>query len=333
METPTQPRDWFLGAIEAQGNVHHCLQAVIEELANKLQFVAALQHSLHQSSGDRSDHLSQLGNQLRLLGQTFQVRLGLLSPERELAWFRKSMARTGGPFASQIYCDPVFLPYDLSKIDQVVHTLSAAYTNRSKLDACDPIWQKSKEIRSPDDTCLWMRLLTLNAQLDSYCKVSVGTGSFRPFRLDKIPEQFDSNLESLPLRAFLLNVQGEILSLRSQLDQAYEKLFEASQGLWKTQRVRLQRKAQSYSGAKRQNGFDASSESRSSPPPPTNLSPPLSSRQRASLQFMGFEDFPDQQDLRRRYLELAKKLHPDVINGQDEEFKVLLESYRCLQNR
>lgn len=329
METPTQPRDWFLGAIEAQGNVHHCLQVVIDELAKKQQFVAALQHSLHQSSGDRSDHLSQLGNQLRLLGQTFQIRLGLLSPERELSWFRKSIARTGGPFASHIYCDPVFLPYDLSKIDQVVHSLTAAFTSRSPLDAYNPIWQKSKEIGSPDDTCLWIRLLSLNAQLDSYCKVSFGSGPFSPFRLDQIPEQFEASLESRPLRAFLLNVQGEILSLRSQLDQAYKKLLESSQGLWKTQRVRLQSKAQSYSGAKRQNGFDTSSESYSQPPPPVHLS----SKQRASLQFMGFEEFPDQQGLRRRYLELAKKLHPDVINGQDEEFKVLLESYRCLQNR
>ncbi len=330
METPTQPRDWFLGAIEAQGNVHHCLQVVIEELAKKQQFIVALQHALHQTPGERSDHLSHLGNELRLLVQSFQVRLGLLSPERELSWFRKSMARTGGPFASHIYCDPVFLPYDLSKIDQVIQTLTAAYTNRIPLNPFDPIWQKPKGLRTPDETCLWIRLLKLNAQLDSYCEVNLGSSSFR---LDQIPDQFESILESRPLRAFLLNVQGEILSLRTQLDQAYERLLESSQGLWKYQRGKLQSKSQSYPGAKRQNGFDPSSESHTRPPPQTNVSSPLSSRQQASLQFMGFDEFPDQQGLRRRYLELAKKLHPDVINGQDEEFKVLLESYRCLQNR
>ena len=49
-----------------------------------------------------------------------------------------------------------------------------------------------------------------------------------------------------------------------------------------------------------------------------------------SLSFMGFSDFPTAGDLRRRYRELAKKWHPDLHAGNEEDFKKLNRAYRHL---
>jgi hypothetical protein len=50
-----------------------------------------------------------------------------------------------------------------------------------------------------------------------------------------------------------------------------------------------------------------------------------------ALRFMGFIARPSQENLRKRYLELAKTLHPDVNGGKDDSFKMLGKAYHRLR--
>ena len=55
-------------------------------------------------------------------------------------------------------------------------------------------------------------------------------------------------------------------------------------------------------------------------------------RDREALDVFGFVDYPTHDELRRRYLELAKKLHPDAVGGSDDEFKHLSKAYHHLSD-
>lgn len=331
MTTPSQGRDWFIGAIEANGSVRQCLQTLIGELDLKKSVVCSLINNLHSNDQSRTDDLTTLHNQCRQFQQTLSVRLSLLSPERETPWFRKSATHAVGPFTGSIFQDPVFFPYDLDHSTEVERSLVEAY--EKSLLPPTAIWSKEgQKLFDRGDHCLWTRLLYYKKRFKSHCLLEIAPppsslSTKTPLFILNLENIDDSTplpyvLESRPLRAFLLNIHNELRTIKGILDQNFHLLYESSGSFWAKQKNRPPK-------ANFDPSYFFSKESNSFPSKPLGLLP----RERDSLKFMGFNELPNAAELRKKYRELAKKLHPDVQQGQDHSFKKLVESYKILQKK
>lgn len=319
------PRDWFLPAIEADGSVGDSLDAVLGELRQRATFAQALRVALVGPHGGPLDRITDLGQRLKGVENTLRFRLGILRPERPHAWFRAPATTSTGPFATTLINDPVLAGYDPRDAQKVKKDLSALWTKR----VAGPLPFLE------DGPSLWKTLLEMNAELE---KILVLPAPFEGLRLDKLPDELPPKLESRPLRAFLLNVRTEALSTRDRLGAAYAELFDACDRLWKVQSERATDskppppKEPSSSGARAGRHPDADNMREEFRRRRVRTSRALSDKDLSALKFMGFDDLPDSEGLRQRYLLMAKRLHPDR-GGNDGAFKLLTSAYAHLQNR
>lgn len=320
-QLPPQPRDWFVAAIECEGSVGACLASVLAELGRRADFVAALKRNLELTGARGIDAISDVGQRLKGLENTLRFRLGILRPERQAAWFRAPATTSGGPFSSAVLEEPVFAPYDAAAWSQVKGALEAAWQARSAGNL--PFQDAS--------ACLWRTLLGYAETLES---IAVMPAPFAHLRLDTLPDGMPQDLESRALRAFLINVRGELIATRERLSACYLQLWEASEKLWSAQALAELRKASEQPPrARAASAADDVREEFKRRRAHTDARRMLTPADIDALRFMGFETIPTSNDLRQRYLAMAKRLHPDLQGGSDMQFKNLTRAYERLTTR
>lgn len=345
MNTSYLGRDWFIGAIEANGTVHQCLQKLADELDFKKTFVQELMLILHKDKESKLDDISLLHQQCRQLLQTLSVRLSLLSPERETAWFRRSISPPAGPFTPSVFQDPVFFSYDFKTSEPLEKALVSAF-EKSEAPPTELWTGQARESAIKGEHCLWTRLLTYNHRLKHHSHLNIPMGSLTgahqeslQINLEKIDEStiLPGILESRPLRAFLMNIQGELKSIRSVVNQCFQCLHHGSSQLWSFQRKVKKTAADPgrFTNPREIPPQDRDQKQRQQTQGDSqdHESLFLLARERDCLRFMGFDYLPSIFELRKKYRELAKKMHPDIHPGQDQSFKRLVESYKILQKK
>lgn len=310
--------DWFLPAIFTDGTVGACLGAVVGELERRRDFIVAVQTRLDPPNGFNIDAVTELGNRIRPLENTLRTRLPMLLPDRPGPWFRVSAARTSGPFATSILHEPVFAPYGSAPNHLVREGLVTAWKNG---DASVGVFRVG--IR-----CLWLTLLEVNAR---YRVINELDGVHSALALDRLPDGLPDALDSKSLRAFLTNVRNEMRTCRQRLDACYGELLGASDNFFEQQS-----KSGPRPGAwrdKAEDFRDEQSRRRNEASQQRAGASIKTSRDIEALRYFGFSDFPAQDELRRKYLELARKYHPDAGTGHEEKFKTLGRVYEHLLQR
>jgi hypothetical protein len=292
---------------------------VMTELQRKEQFVAKLREKLSERSDHSQDALTELSNRIRILESTLKFRLSILSPERRGAWFRPSSSTASGPFSGTLLPDPVFSAYDETQSPKI----------RAAILEC---WQQKNLVNYPlraTDNCLWKILLGINFELHA-----IGDNGSWP-RLERLPDDLPKDFESRSLRAFLSNVRAEYLSVQERLRSAYDLLIDASERFWvgapRATRVTKDR-ADDYDGHRAAESMREGFRKRRSQNPSPTIKPPIgkSAQDIVALKFMGFDDFPNAEDLKQRYHNMALRLHPDREGGNEARFKLLSKSYKHL---
>ena len=316
-DTELGARDWFLTAIAHDGPVGPCLDAVLSELDTRRSFIAMLKQNLTLETS-AVDTVTDLGQKIRALENTLRFRLPMLSPERPVAWFRAPSSTTTGPFQATLLGEPVFAAYEPSNVAQVEQGLTAAWQSRQSPNL--PFMETSG--------CLWRTLLSHNARLEEMCCLQA---PFAGLRLDVLPDGIPAALNSRALASFLMNVRTEILVARDRLNNCYQQLRERRLKLWVEQRkMAAQEPKRSRSSQAAQDLRDEFRRRRSSA---ASAAPALSPADISAMQFMGFSELPPAGLLRQRYIDMAKKLHPDRQGGDDQDFKVLVNAYARLSAR
>jgi len=311
--------DWFLSAIIKDGSVGNCLAEVLSELKRKESFIGRLSERISEKTSGGVDCISDLALRISTLENTLKFRLSILSPNRRGAWFRVSASTASGPFAGSLLPDPIFSPYDEKNTAKIKAGLADCWRNHNLL---------SYPLKA-SESCLWKTLLNLNFELRKL-------GDMEPWpRLERLPEELPSELESRSLRAFLTNVRSEYLAATQRLDICHGLLWEASERFWQEARAYQSASNDPFSGDDIYEGHRTAEkmrqEFRSRRSTPT-INRPLgkSVQDLEALTFMGFEDFPDAEALKHRYHSLAMEMHPDREGGNEARFKLLAKSYRHL---
>jgi len=328
--------DWFLPAIFTDGPVGDCLAAVVSELERRRDFVVAVRSRLEpgnasspaaSGSQGRLDAVTDLSNRIKPLENTLRTRLPMLLPDRPAAWFRVPAARTSGPFATSVLHEPVFAPYGSAPPDLVREGLVNAWKNGAV----------SVGVFRIGIRCLWLTLLELNGR---YRAINELDGEFSGLALDRLPDGLPGHLDCKSLRAFLTNVRNELQGCRQRLDACYRELLSASDNYFANQAGTASQGAgaQSRTGAWRDRADDFRDEQSRRRQAFSSASGRAGATVKTAkdieaLRYFGFSDFPAQDELRRKYLELAKKYHPDAGTGHEEKFKTLSRVYEHLLQR
>jgi hypothetical protein len=309
-------RDWFLGAIETDGSVDDCLGAVLRDLELKGAFVRGLQKCMAPKKRGGPDAVSDLSMRIKALENTLRFRLGILRAERPAAWFRAPVTTSSGPFSSTLLDEPVLARYEVEDVGHVKAELTR-------------LWQERRVGKLPfrdDGPCLWRTLLGLSAELAELVRLP---SPYEDLSLDTLPDALPPALESRALRAFLLNVRNELLLARERLSSCHRDLRQKCEELWAAQEAgapspRPRGKTQAQADSVREE-LRRRRENR--------LRFSLTTADQRALAYLGFDELPSADALRRRYLELAKKLHPDRAGGEDGPFKELASAYSRLMTR
>lgn len=333
--TPTT--DWFMAAITCNGAVDQCFAAVLTELERRSSFVRALRQTMRAEDTIEKDLITLIGEKIRSLENTLSFRLGILSPEREASWFRQPSNRSAGPFASSLLTEPVFAPYEIS--------LQAELKSKIRQQ-----WARHEYKALPfkaDSPCLWKTLLKLNADHEQAVTLSQ---PFETLRLDRLPDGLPPEFESTSMRAFLINVRAAAMQNRKRLNDCFRSLWAASDTFWEAQQKLHIKKTAHATGAKEgasardnsKRGFRASAGAqemrdefrrRRKEHQQSRAFMAFSHIVRDALEIMGFDEMPSADILRKRYLSLAKKHHPDCDGGSEDSFKQLAKAYDLLSDR
>ena len=314
--------DWFLPVILCEGTVGASLDSVLAELRARARFTEAVKARLWDEVAAASgiDTITDLGQRLKLLENTLRFRLGILRPDRPSAWFREPLATSTGPFQTTLLSQAVLPPYDAERLPAVRDGLRRCWQEAAVTNWPWPSWSPS----------LWSILLEHRERYERIARLDLEPVGLR---LDELPEGLPHQLESRALRAFLLNVRTELSNLKYRLEACFELLWAASAKLWAVQESQMAARTKPESGrSKRAGGVEdvraAMKERRE-----TTRRPILTPADLSALRFMGFRELPTPELLRQRYLELAKKFHPDRHSGRDEAFKTLVSAYGRLSER
>jgi hypothetical protein len=317
-------QDWFISAIIKDGTVGHCLSEVIRDLQFKQDFVKALMAKISEHQTGGIDAITEISSRIQILESTVSFRMSILSPDRRGAWFRRSATTSSGPFSGHLLADPVFSQFDEGDVAKVREGLVACWRNRGLLQY---------PLRATE-SCLWKSLLVLNFDL-----WTLGDLGHWP-RLECMPEALDSDLDSRSLKAFLTNVKAEYVGARERLDRVYESLLAASDRFFakcvETGGSRRSSARSSFGSESINDGYAAAEnvreEFRKRRASPTIRRPVGKSAQDLeALRFMGFDDFPTEEDLKQRYHRMALDMHPDRQGGNESRFKLLAKSYNHLR--
>jgi len=328
-------QDWFLPAMSRERPLRDCLQNVQRLGEQRLSFVRALSTNLCAYAGKSGDSLTELRRRLKEFEDTLSFRLPLLSAERSGAWFRAFNSHGVGPFPPALLTEPVMAPHPASSIPELRRALQKAFATRRV--GVLPF--------SPATPSLWLHLLSLNQALE---QVIVLPPPYADLRLDTAEAALAPELASDMLLSFLREVAASANAARATLDGLFGMLWESSCAFWRhygaeaalprsaAATSRPQRRQPSPAHDKAQDFRDKAQDMRSQfrerrrtlgPKPPYNLS------DLTALRCMELETMPSRPQLRQRYLELARRLHPDLEGGNEDGFKALGRAYSHLSRR
>lgn len=285
--------DWFLPAVTTAGSVDAGLKAVVDAEEQRLLFAKCLRHSLCFANPSRLDRISQLKIDLASLKKTLDHRLGMLRVDMAGAWFRESFPSQLGPFSSEVSLAPM--------LPQI-----APHLARKARNEIVNLWETRHASSDllPHGGYLWSRLLSCNAR---WAAINQMTEPFADLRLDELPEALPDILATTSLNAYLKRVAEAMKVTRSELNVAFHDFFKSTEDF--------------LLGYYRR---------------PSSAARPEQRRQGAiadSLRFMNFTGTPSSRELKKRYFELAKKLHPDAAGGDSQRFQMLTSHYkRILKN-
>lgn len=329
-ETSTPPapevQDWFLPAILSDGSVDHSLGVLMADLDYKHRFVEILRQHLAPrpvDSGDgpalvrSQDALTELGARAKNLAHTLEHRLGMLSAERRAAWFRAPIVGSGGPFTRVSLPVPVLGSYQGHDAAKVRAGLYSAY------------WAPSLQLLpfAANPASLWSLLIGMRQDLD---RIECLPPPYAPHRLSEAPQQLAAVLHSPACLAFLDKLRQVIIATRQSLDASFAKLQGKCEELWTLE----MRQAEGHARRPTHPGAAQAEEVRDRlRARRLSLRQMASAKDQAALRLLGFHDLPSARDLRARYLELAKKLHPDRNGGEDQAFKDLQAAYDRVLSR
>ena len=309
--------DWFVGAIHFEGSVQDSLKFVASQLSRKHHFISQLQSKLCSSDHD-CDRLTKMGRDIKELENTLRFRLGILQPERPASWFRTIQRKDFGPFRSSMLVSPVFGDYEQEEFRSVQQGIKKS-------------WAKSRMDLLPFDKTqdsLWKVLIEKRQQLTN---LAIFESPFEDLNLDNLPEKLPADFESRSLRAFLINVRTEYLAIKDRLQLCYEQLWNSSERLWEYQeKLTKQEQERKSRESARQSG--SSKNTHRSQRKFFNRELGSTYAEVMAMRYMGFEKKPADEDLKKRYREMAKKFHPDR-GGDEESFKKLTEAYRRLSEK
>ena len=328
-------KDWFIGAIETDGSVGACLDAVIIELDGRLSFVKVIKDRIAGHSKNGVDAITELSHRIKAMENTLRFRLGMLQADRHGAWFRAPVAQTTGPFSTTLIAEAVLSEYSEIPVSEVRRLLLLRWTEARASDL--PF-----KVTSPN---LWQTILKMNEDLE---KINQLPAPWHELRLDLLPERLPKSLESWALKAFLANVRAEYFTVRERLDACYKQLKNATENLWEVQiKVELEKavrdehlKAESAkarrpwtdSAGDLREEFKRRRQSAQRERAQEARSSMSTSKDVEAWQYMGFDCLPSADSLRQRYLHLAKTYHPDR-GGSEDKFKLLTRAYKQLSDR
>ena len=299
--------DWFEPALQSSVATPLALDRVLCIEESKLHFTRCLRVALCHPVPHGPDRIASLSQDIKLLQQTFQQRLGVLAIDRPQAWFRHSSTAERGPFAVSVFEEPVFARFDECRAVAVRHLLPELWRNRQV--ACsdyDPALS------------LWGRLLQLNRRLE---QINQLPAPFSDVRLDELPEAVPDELQSPALHKFGSQIALRMKTCQRELEGCYEQLWSRSESFlyalhiqYLSNKARQQQKQQEPKQERRRQGAR-----QEVPPSPLN----------EAMLFMEFRSMPNFEDLRQRYRVMAQALHPDR-GGSEERFKQLTLHYKML---
>lgn len=313
--------DWFAPAILSNGSVAVCLREVEDLQILRARFISLLRERLVDQDNPDSDALTSFGQKLKVLEVAIRSRVGILPPDRPQAWFRAPVVQEGGPFSPKISPIAVIGNYPTEQVSRVRETIDFAWKQRTIENL--PF--------SLDPKNLWGELLTMNAKLKQLIELPE---PFQSANFIDFSSALPRELASESLAAFLGNVSNEAKLLNSRLESAYQALRALTEKLWTYQEKVV---TNFRSGGSAHSGDNAKQmrdefKRRRHDPSASIYREGLTRKDLESLQSMGFSDFPDPQALRSRYIELAKRYHPDR-GGDETVFKDLTQAYSYLNDR
>ena len=293
--------DWFAEGVDPHQSLIAGLQAVHTKLSIRQVFIKKLMHKFFSTKASSGDALTYIRLQLRCLDQTLANRMPMLSPTRPGAWFRPFQGRSLGPFPVELFQQPVLDRYQPSSVESVKGEIRTNFAGR----------QTGGRFISDAGSSLWGILLKLNRSLEEICVLDA---PFSGLRMETLEAQLPKELCSPGVHVFLHNVSQTIGQCRGLLDRSYTYLWQHCQPFWSIQ-VKIKDQQAGGGGGARDRATTFSNGAI------------LSAMDIKSLQFMDFETIPDKIQLKRRYLHLAQRLHPDRQGGNEESFKLLNASY------
>jgi len=308
--------DWFEPAFQSAASIPLALDRVLCIEESKVHFTRCLRAALCNPVPHGLDRIAAVAQDIKLLQQTFQHRLGILAIDRPQAWFRHSSTAERGPFAVSVFEEPVFARFDDCRAVAVRHLLPELWRNRQV--ACsdyDPALS------------LWGRLLQLNRRLE---QINQMPAPFSDVRLDELPEAVPDELQSPALHRFGSQIALRMKTCQRELDGCYEQLWSRSESFLYALHIQyLSNKARQQQQQHQQHQQEPKQGrrqgARQETPPPASTPNPVND----AMRFMEFKAMPNFEDLRQRYRVMAHALHPDR-GGSEERFKQLSLHYKRL---
>lgn len=301
--------DWFAAALVPHTCVSQALGSVASLQELRLSLVNELRQKLCPDPLSATDRLTELRQRLFELKQTLDLRLPLLSTERRGAWFRPYHASGLSAFSAKVLIEPIFAAYKPEDAPALRIALRRSYQAR----CLDPLAFASKE--SP---CLWGELLRLNYALADMSKFGP---PLAPLRLDQLPEALPPGLASAALQHFFKQLKHSLAAAEVELQGCFQKLWLASEEFWKSEKPPAPEPERSQAETLR---GDFRARRQSLPPRP------LLAADLQALALMQLSTLPTAAELRGRYLQMARRHHPDRPEGDEEAFKALAKAYAHL---
>ncbi len=245
--------DWFEPAFLSAASIPLALDRVLCIEESKVHFTRCLRAALCNPVPHGPDRIAALSQDIKLLQQTFQHRLGILAIDRPQAWFRHSSTAERGPFAVAVFEEPVFARFDDCRAVAVRHLLPELWRNRQVSCAdYDPALS------------LWGRLLQLNRRLE---QINQLPAPFSDVRLDELPEAIPDELQSPALHKFGSQIAQRMKSCQRELDACYEQLWGRSESFlyalhiqYLSNKARQQQRQHQEAGARQRQKSDARSD-------------------------------------------------------------------------
>ncbi|MBQ49950.1 MAG: hypothetical protein CMP10_21400 [Zetaproteobacteria bacterium] len=310
------PKDWFVDAIGEGITVENSLRNAIKTEEKRVSFLKSLQVNLCTYRGKSSDSITELSRRVNDLDVTLNFRIGLLNPVRSGAWFRESMSSQAGPFTTRVLSEPVFAPFESHQVEGMKNIIRQS-------------WNSGKMKMLPftkQGPCLWLTLLELNQCWESLAKLDSPWQNFRLDEVGVLPEE----LQSPYLEIYLHNVEKNIKSVKVELDACFNLLWKASSEFWDHFAKKNNYRSSARSTHEQRQKFKERRKSYSHRSHATRYN---YGHDDSALKFMEFAELPSLDQLKKRYRDLARVMHPDLAGGNGDAFNELHRSYTYLYQK